>query len=258
MNSYRPTVLLLALAASAAWSAQGPLYLLPSDADLLHLLAPPPAPDSATQREDLKAVLEAQREARAHNGTEHAVGDSQLSCVRVADVLGEVTMMNRPAEVFDFLNEAAVEGATLTGSTKIYWKRTRPFAFSKDVEALGDMAKVKTAGAEGTSVDSSIMSGSDQAHLSYPSGHSTFGTVCAILLSEMVPEKRAELFARGFDYAHSRMVLGAHFPTDLEGGRLAGTVAAELLMHNPRFQHDFTVERASLRSALGLPPEPAK
>ena len=31
---------------------------------------------------------------------------------------------------------------------------------------------------------------------SYTSGHSTFGATCAIILGDMVPEKRAELFAR--------------------------------------------------------------
>jgi acid phosphatase (class A) len=118
------------------------------------------------------------------------------------------------------------------------------------------MAKVKAGESGGSPSGTSLMNAPDQAHLSYPSGHSTFGTVCAILLADMVPEKRAELFARGLDYAHSRMVVGAHFPTDLEGGRLTGTVAAELLMRNPRFQHDFAMQRASLRAALNLPTDP--
>jgi acid phosphatase (class A) len=240
--------LVLTMMVQAALAAQGPVYLLPSDADMLHLLAPPPAPDSQAQRDDLTAVIEAQHEARAHNTTEHAVEDSQLSCVRVADALGDAAVASRVPQVFELLNEAAVEGAGLTSEAKNYWKRTRPFAYSKDVEALGDMARAKAA---------ETASGGDQAHLSYPSGHSTFGTVCAILLADMVPERRAELFARGLDYAHSRMVLGAHFPTDLEGGRLTGTVAAELLMRNPRFQQDFAAQRLSLRTALGLSPNPA-
>jgi acid phosphatase (class A) len=93
----------------------------------------------------------------------------------------------------------------------------------------------------------------DLQHSSYPSGHSTFGTVCAILLADMVPEQRQALFDRGLDYAHSRMVVGAHFPTDLEGGRLTGTVAAELLLQNVKFQRDFEQARVSLRASLHLP-----
>jgi acid phosphatase (class A) len=250
----------IGLSALARGAGSGdPIYLLASDADMLHLLAPPPAADSQLQRDDLHAVIEAQRTARANGTLSHAEGDAELSCARVGDALGDAAALARDPQVLGFLNEAAREGASLTGVAKNYWKRTRPFALSSEVEALADMAKARlpaSAKDETRSVDvgAQNMSGAtaDVAHSSYPSGHSTFGTVCAILLAEMVPEKRAELFARGLDYAHSRMVVGAHFPTDLEGGRLTGTVAVQLLTQNPRFQHDFAVERAALRTALGL------
>jgi membrane-associated phospholipid phosphatase len=95
----------------------------------------------------------------------------------------------------------------------------------------------------------------ERAYSSYPSGHSTFGTVCAILLADMVPEKRAELFARGRDYGASRLVVGAHFPDDVENGRTVGTLAAGVMMENARFQRDFLEARTVLRAALGLSAE---
>jgi membrane-associated phospholipid phosphatase len=95
----------------------------------------------------------------------------------------------------------------------------------------------------------------ERAYSSYPSGHSTFGTVCAILLADMVPEKRAELFARGRDYGASRLVVGAHFPDDVENGRTVGTLAAGVMMESARFQRDFLEARTVLRAALGFPAE---
>jgi acid phosphatase (class A) len=244
-----------------------PRYLLASQAEMLDLLPPPPAADSQMQREDLKAVLDAQRAAHADGSIAHAIADVDLNCGSVADVLGDSGAVNRDPGVLSFLNEAAHEATALAGSAKNYWKRTRPFAYSSQVQALGDMATALAAltpaqlatlkvdvGAASAGTSGML---ADLAHSSYPSGHATFGTVCAILLADMVPEKRAVLFARGLDYAHSRMILGAHFPSDLEGGRLTGTVAAQLLMQNPRFQHDFSSARINLREALGLPLQPA-
>jgi acid phosphatase (class A) len=97
------------------------------------------------------------------------------------------------------------------------------------------------------------MMAGDAAHSSYPSGHATFGTVCTILLAAMVPEKRAALFARNLDYDHSRMVVGAHFPSDLEAGRIAGTLAAELLLQDRQVQRQLAEARSRLRAELGLP-----
>lgn len=252
----------LALAASAAGpatsgAAHGPQYLLGSQANMLNLLPPPPATDSQAQRDDLQAVLEAQRDARANGTIQHAIADVDLSCGSIADALGDPAALVRDPEVLSFLTEAAREAASLTGTPKNHWKRTRPFAFSGEVEALGDMAAPAKALTAAQAAVRKVDTGgpADLAHSSYPSGHSAFGTVCAILLADMVPEKEAALYARGLDFAHSRMVLGAHFPSDLEGGRLTGTVGAELLMQNASFQRDFAMARKSLRAALGLPTE---
>jgi len=50
------------------------------------------------------------------------------------------------------------------------------------------------------------------------------------------------------------MVVGAHFPTDLEAGRIAGTVAASLLLQDPGVRRELGHARTSLRATLGLPP----
>jgi len=88
---------------------------------------------------------------------------------------------------------------------------------------------------------------------SYPSGHSAFGHLAAILLAQAVPEKAAGLFARGERFARQRLVGGVHFPSDVEAGKLAAVVIAQALFENPRFQADFTEVRAEIRTALGLP-----
>jgi acid phosphatase (class A) len=68
----------------------------------------------------------------------------------------------------------------------------------------------------------------------------------------MVPEKAAALFARGREAGDNRLVLGAHYPTDVEAGRLLATAVATALFQNPAFLKDFEEARAEVRKALGL------
>ena len=262
-----------------ASTATGPTYLLASQADMIALLPPPPAADSAAARADLQAVLDAQRSASVLERA-HAVADSHASCARFDDVVGPALAAGSNAALLGFLDRAAREGASLIDPVKDYWKRSRPYVDSPLVVALGDVAPGQagsdedsaTASAPGTVACAGVAAAKPpsalalarqqaertkkalkRAHASFPSGHAAFGTVCAILLADMLPERRAALFARAADFEHSRLVLGAHFPSDLQAGQLAGTVAAALLMQNARFQHDFEQARARLRAALAQP-----
>ena len=92
---------------------------------------------------------------------------------------------------------------------------------------------------------------------SYPSGHSTWATACGIVLADMVPERRAQIFARADEYAHNREVGGVHYPSDVAGGHLAGTALATALFMSPHFLEDEAAATAELRQALGLSALPA-
>ncbi|MDE2220457.1 MAG: phosphatase PAP2 family protein, partial [Gammaproteobacteria bacterium] len=94
----------------------------------------------------------------------------------------------------------------------------------------------------------------ERAHTSYPSGHAAFAADCAIVLALMVPEQSAALFARARRYGESRLIVGAHYPADVDAGRRVGPAAAGVMLQNARFQADLRKARTQLRRALGLPP----
>jgi acid phosphatase (class A) len=251
-------VALLPALADSPVAVSEPQSVFGQQVDIVALLPPPPREDSAAQRADLAAVLEAQHAAHADGSTARAVADAQSSCGRFSDALGYDLTTASAAKVLAFLDQTARQGSLISVPAKRYWRRTRPYAYSAEVEPLGDMpARPKTNLGASTSepmTAEQLRASDNLAHSSYPSGHSTFGTLCAILLAEMVPEKRAALFARNLDYDHSRMVVGAHFPTDLEAGRLAGTVAGAFMLENPDVQRELATARSSLRAAPDLPP----
>lgn len=203
----------------------------PAVAVLPNLLPPPPAAGSAAAQRDLQAVLTVQR-SRTAQDMAAAKADTERSVFRFADVLGSGMQAAALPKTAAFFERVAKFDKAEAKAAKLYWKRPRPSVVSSDVHPL---SKDK----------------SDD--WSYPSGHATFGYTAAVLLANMLPEKRAEIFARADVYAQHRIVMGAHFPTDLEAGRLAGTVIAGEILRDPQWVGDYNAARSELRRAVGLP-----
>jgi acid phosphatase (class A) len=245
-------------------------YFQSSALDLVDVVPPPPPPGSAAAARDLEAVLDAQRVAHQLRTTAVAIADAEVNCLRFADVLGPNFSAARAPLAVYFVNRAAAAGASASGPGKTYWWRPRPYMQSPLVERLADVAPDAIMG-PGPLDDFRAACNPDQAPrepkrvaevdpqrgiTSYPSGHSAFGMSCAILLSEMVPEQRDALFVRGRDYGLHRLVVGAHYATDVEAGRMVAAVAAAEMQQNAAFLHDFELARIELRAALGLPRDP--
>ncbi|MBP5711808.1 MAG: phosphatase PAP2 family protein, partial [Prevotella sp.] len=71
---------------------------------------------------------------------------------------------------------------------------------------------------------------------SYPSGHTTLGWSSALLLSEVNPAKADTLMARGHMYGDSRLIVGAHWQSDVDAARLAASAAYAHIHNSARFQ----------------------
>jgi len=71
---------------------------------------------------------------------------------------------------------------------------------------------------------------------SYPSGHTTMGYAMGIVLANLIPEKSKEIMARARLYGENRINCGAHFPSDVTGGQVLGTLVAKELISNDEFK----------------------
>jgi hypothetical protein len=64
---------------------------------------------------------------------------------------------------------------------------------------------------------------------SYPSGHTTAAFAAALVLSHLMPDRRAEFMGLAREASWARVYSGVHFPSDvLAGAKLATTVASYL------------------------------
>lgn len=71
---------------------------------------------------------------------------------------------------------------------------------------------------------------------SYPSGHTTYGYTGAVLLAVLVPQRYAQMIARGAEYGNDRVIMGSHYVMDVLGGRtLALYDMAHLLANDPAY-----------------------
>jgi len=74
---------------------------------------------------------------------------------------------------------------------------------------------------------------------SYPSYHSTFGTVEGALLAELFPQRAAAILETGRNLGWHRVLMGEHYPTDIYAGRVLGQAIVRELKTSAVFQHDF-------------------
>jgi acid phosphatase (class A) len=196
-------------------------YLTPSEVDLTQLLEPPPAPASNVGREDVDtmAAVEAQR---TQADLDAAQADAHRSVFSFGDAIGPQFVQTQLPLTAALFSHTSGDTELLVKLAKAYFDRPRP-------------------------------DGARQTHGSYPSGHAAFAACTAILLSEMIPERRDAIFRRADIFADRRIVAGVHYPSDVEAGWIAGTIIAYVLMRQPRFVSDFRAAQAELRGVLGLP-----
>lgn len=91
---------------------------------------------------------------------------------------------------------------------------------------------------------------------SYPSGHATMISAFSLILAELAPDRTNEVMARGRAYAESRVVCGAHWPSDIEAGRAAGAAVTAALHGDAAFRADLDAAREEVAAARSRPARP--
>jgi len=199
------------------------VYLADGQPDGVALLPPPPEPGSDEQAADL-ATARMVFKARTPEEETRANKDGNLSLFNFAPAIGPDFEPGRHPRLEALFGRVKKELSSPINASKNHWKRLRPYQ-----------------------VDPALNLGAKEPSPSYPSGHSTVGTVQALLLAELFPEKRAAILAFGREIGWDRVVLGKHFPTDVQAGRVLGQAIVRELMTSSAFRQDLEEARAEVR-----------
>ena len=201
--------------------AQSP-YVAAGHPDGVILLAPPPVAGSPEAAADL-AATRAVFKARTAEEEERAIRQGTLSFSIFAPAIGPGFQLAQLPATDALLQKVKKVIGQIIDDSKNHWKRQRPYQ-----------------------LDPELNFGKPEASSSYPSGHSTRGTVYALVLAEVFSENKAAILEIGRNIGWDRVLIGKHYPTDVYAGRVLGQAIVRELLANASFRND--LEQAKLEA----------
>lgn len=216
----------LALTVQAKDTAKAVPYFDPATVDLKALLPDPPANGSPATLKEIDLILEKQK-TRTPEEVARIKQEVHLNVYLFENVLGSwFTKEKLPITDTLFERVDATEHPVIE-SAKKDWNRPRPSLQDKRVHPPIDLPK----------------------NTSYPSGHSTYGDLDALILAELAPDLKDAIMARGLQIGDDRIIAGVHFPSDVEAGHTLAQNLFAKLMANPAFQADLAQAKAEVAAA---------
>lgn len=213
-------VLLFALGACAPaivkepTAGQGGVYYLDPLQGRFSWFPPPPRAGSATDQADLEVLRTWQAKrtaAECARARAEARGDFEA-------LYGNVSPFDKPIppEVATFFKRVHADLDYAVEAVKKQYQRPRPIYRNRGLEPCVD-----------------IIGG-----YAYPSGHATNARLFALILSDLVPERRAEFMTRADEASLNRVIGGVHYPSDIEAGKRLGEAIYAELRKNRIFLRD--------------------
>ncbi|HUO09823.1 MAG TPA: phosphatase PAP2 family protein [Phycisphaerae bacterium] len=206
--------------------AVGP-FLTASSVDWKTILPPPVSKDSPEQAAELNLIVAVQKSASPEALAEAKEQIKKMDVNTFADIIGPWFDAKQLPKTEALFHEIEAESKKMvTGPAKKYFGRVRPADSDKRVKGY-----------------------EAEEECSYPSGHSTRGTMDAYVLGALFPELKDKLIARGQQVGFNRIIVGAHYPSDLVAGRVIGKAIADHLLADAAFQKALAECREEIAAA---------
>ena len=203
-------IIMAAMSLNAQDNTVQPYFELNQLPKLINILPPPPAFESPEFANDVVRYSWGKMQRQDPERVAQAIADAEWDdhtklYALWKDAFGlEVSEANTP-EIWTLLETSLATTDPMRKETKEYYKRQRPF--ERYADAMPSNEETELAG-EG----------------SYPSGHSLRGWGISLLMAQIAPQRADEIFKRGWDYCNSRVIVGAHWQSDVDNSRTAASI----------------------------------
>ena len=234
-------VLLMAAVCAQAQSDKSPVaaYFTTSEMpDMLKWCPAPPDTIGAAFAFDIMQYMWGKQMRADKKRADIAIRDAVygIDCIiqEFSKPFGMTISKEETPEIYKVLREGTATCDSICTLPKRYYMRKRPFMrFQEATLTPDDEESLRKNG-------------------SYPSGHTLLGWSSALLLSEINPDRADTLLARGIMYGDSRMIVGAHWQSDVNAARLAASAAYARLHTSERFLEQMRLARLEFRCKKGL------
>ena len=209
-----------------AFAKESELHFLPaSTPNAAELLAPPPLPDSAEQAAEMETVRSVYH-AASDADKQAAYAEKKFSVFNFTAAVGPFFAETNLPKTVAFFEKVQLDAETVTDLGKDFFQRPRPFT-----------------------TDTNLANGKLEKSFSYPSGHSTESMVLALVLADLLPEKREAILAHARLMGWHRVQIARHYPADIFAGRTLAQAIARQFKSNAEFEKEFAEAKAEIAAA---------
>ena len=214
-------IMMVAMSVHAQDNIVQPYFELNQLPKLINIMPAPPAFDSPEFSYDVVRYGWGKEQRLDPDRVAQAIADAEWDdhaklYALWKDAFGlEVTETNTP-EIWKLLETSLATTDPMRKETKAFYKRQRPFERYDDSMPSHEEDELRGEG-------------------SYPSGHSLRGWGISLLLAQIAPERAEQVFKRGWDYCNSRVIVGAHWQSDVDNSRTAASIGFCALQGSEEF-----------------------
>ena len=189
--------------------------------ELLEIMPEPPSFDSPEFANDVVRYGWGKQQRQDKERLAQAIADAEWDDLtkyfgQFADAFGLTIDPIVTPEIYKVLSNGLATTDPMRKKTKAHYARQRPFERFDDTMPSHEEDELRGEG-------------------SYPSGHSLRGWTTALLLAQIAPERANEIFKRGWDYCTSRVIVGAHWQSDVDASRTAASIGFCALQGSEEF-----------------------
>jgi acid phosphatase (class A) len=199
-------------------------FLAPGQIHASEILPPPPSStaEQSAAMETVRAVYHTASEADKNQ----AYTEKKFSVFNFTEVAGSFLLETNLPKTAAFFEKVQKDAEAVTDEGKDFFQEPRPFT-----------------------TDPSLANGKLEKSYGYPSGHSTEATTLALVLAEMLPEKREAILAHSDLMGWHRVQIARHYPADIYAGRALARAIVRELKKSDTFQKEFAEAKAELNAA---------